>query len=135
VVLQDHFKKYLPDGPLLKEKAKQIASQLGYTEESFSASNDLLESWKKRHNVKQVVVSGESGDVRGETVSSWKEWLPEIVVGYEAKDVWNLDETGCFWSAIPEKGFGEKDKGCKGGKKAKQRVTIAFIVNAVKESQ
>ena len=124
-----------PDGPLLKEKAKQIASQLGYTEESFTASNGWLESWKKRHNVKQVVVSGESGDVRGETVSSWKERLPEIVVGYEAKDVWNLDETGCFWRALPEKGFGEKGKECKGGKKAKQRVTIAFIVNATGESE
>jgi len=82
---------------LFKRKGKQIASQLGYTDESFSASNGWLESWKKRHNIKQVVVSGESGDVRGETISSWKEQLPEIVVGYETKDVWSLDETGCFW--------------------------------------
>jgi len=49
--------------------------------------------------------------------------------------VWNLDETGCFWHALPEKGFGEKGKECKGGKKAKQRVTIAFIVNATGESE
>ena len=55
----------------------------------------------------QVVVSGEAGDIRGETVSSWKERLPEVV-GYDAKDVWNLDETGCFWWALPEKRFGNK---------------------------
>ena len=36
-----------PDGPLLKEKAKQIADHLGYTDDSFSASNGWLESWKK----------------------------------------------------------------------------------------
>ena len=124
-----------PDGPLLKEKAKQIVNHLGYTDDSFSASNGWLESWKKRHNVKQVVVSGEAGEVRGETVSSWKEWLPEIINGYNAKDIWNLDETGCYWQALPEKGFGEKGKECKGGKKAKQRVTIAFVVNAAGESE
>ena len=60
------------------------------------------------------------------------------MVGYEAKDAWNLDETGCFWRALPQKGFGVKGQECKGGKKAKQRVTIAFIVNKqvkVKEGQ
>ena len=31
---------------------------------------------------------------------------------------------------MPEKGFGQKKKECKGGKKSKQRLTIAFIVNA-----
>ena len=102
-----------PDGPLLKEKARQIASQLGYTEQSFSESNSWLNSWKKRHNIKQAVVSGESGSVEGETISSWKERLPEIIAGYEVKDGWNFDETGCFWRALPEKEFGEKGKECR----------------------
>ena len=35
--------------PLLKEKGRQIASQLGYNEQSFSVSNGWLDSWKKRH--------------------------------------------------------------------------------------
>ncbi len=34
----------------------------------------------------------------------------------------NLDETGCFLRALPEKGFGEKGKECRGGKKSKQRL-------------
>ena len=40
-----------------------------------------------------------------------------------------MDETGCFWKALPDKGLGEKWKLCKGGKKCKQRVTVAFFVN------
>ena len=36
---------------------------------------------------------------------------------------------------MPEKGFAEKGKEYKGGKKAKQRVTIAFIANAAGESE
>ena len=58
------------------------------------------------------------------------ERLPELLEGYEANNVWNLDETGCFWKALPEKGFGQKERECKGGNKAKQRLTIVFIVNA-----
>ena len=49
--------------------------------------------------------------------------------------MWNLDETGCSWRKLPEKGFGEKGKECRGEKKAKQRVTIAFIVNATGQSE
>ena len=36
-------------------------------------------------------VNGESGDVQGETVDSWKERLPEILHGYDKDDVWNMD--------------------------------------------
>lgn len=41
------------------------------------------------------------GDVSGVTVSSWKEGLPEIVRGYDKK---NIYETGCFWRALPKVG-------------------------------
>ena len=74
--------------------------------------------------------SAESGDVEGATVESWKERLPEIVQGYEKDDIWNMDETGLFWRALPDKGFGQKSKQCKGGKKMKQWLTIAFFVTA-----
>ena len=75
-------------------------------------------------------VSGELGDVSGLTVSSWKERLPEIVKGYEPDDIWNMDESGVFWQALPESGSGQKGKQSKGGKKSKQRVTVAFFVTA-----
>ena len=68
--------------------------------------------------------------VCGETVASWKERLPELLEGYSAENIWNLDETGCFWHALPEHGFGKKRSQCKGGKKAKQRFTIALTANA-----
>ena len=124
-----------PDGPLLMEKAKEISRHLGHPDGSFKASNGWLEAWKKRHNIKQVVVSGESGDVSGDTISSWKERLPEIIAGYAPRDIWNIDETGCFWRALPEKGFGRKGQECKGGKKSKHRATIAFVVNAAGQSE
>ena len=50
--------------------------------------------------------------------------------GYKPDDIWNEDETGCICRALPEKTLAEKKKECNGGKKAKQRLTIAFFVNA-----
>ena len=64
------------------------------------------------------------------TVDSWKERLPELVAGYSRDDIWNIDETGLFWKALPDRGFGVKGKDCKGGKKSKQRFTVAFFVTA-----
>ena len=43
---------------------------------------------------------------------------------------WNMDETAVFWKAIPDRGFGVKGKGCHGGKKNKQCITVAFFVSA-----
>ena len=97
-------KDLYPDGPLLMEKAKEISEHLGFKAGIFKASNGWLECWKKQHNIRRLVICGESGDISGETVTSWKERVPEIVNNYAPKDVWNLDETGLFWRALPEKG-------------------------------
>ncbi|CAH3150799.1 unnamed protein product [Porites evermanni] len=35
------------------------------------------------------------------------------------QDIWNMDETGCFYRALPDKSLSEKAKKCKGGKKRK----------------
>ena len=47
-------------------------------------------------------------------IQSWKEHLK----GYNEWNVFNMDETGCFWKALPEKGFTQKGKACKDGEKA-----------------
>ena len=77
-----------------------------------------------------MVLCGESGDVRGETVDSWKERLPELVQKYQPDDILECDETGCFWKALPDKSLGQCSCQCRGGRKSKQRLTIAFFVNA-----
>ena len=75
-------------------------------------------------------VRSESGDVFGDCVHSWKERLPEILNSYKNKDIYNFDESGCFWWALPDLGFGERGKKCKGGKRSKQKFIIVFMVSA-----
>ena len=126
-------KNIYPGGPQLTEKAREIASRLG--KPNFKGSNGWLQKWKMRYNIKQVAVSGESGDVRLDTVESWKERLPELLHGFRKEDIWNFDDTGCFWKALPDRAFGQKGKECKGGKNCKQRLTVALMANAAGETE
>ena len=121
-------KNIYPGGPQLTEKAKEIAKHLKIP--NFKGSRGWLAKWKKRYNIKRVKVCGESGEVSGETVDSWKERLPEICSGYSKEDIWNMDESGVFWQALPDSGFGQKGQQCHGGKRSKRRNTVAFFVSA-----
>ena len=120
-------------GPMLQEEALMIANGLGNN--SFKASNGWLQRFKDRHNIKQLVVSGEAGDVSEETIEAWMERLQVLVQGYAHEDIWNEDETACFFRALPERSLADAKKACKGGKKAKIRITLAFIVNAAGEKE
>ena len=55
-------------GPMIQEEALQIALKLNVTR--FTASKGWLEKWKTRHNVKQLSVAGEDGEVNAETLES-----------------------------------------------------------------
>ena len=61
------------------------------------------------------------------------ERIQELAERYSSENIWNMDESGCFCKALPGKGLVEKDKEVKGGKKCKQRFTIAFFINAAGE--
>ena len=89
-----------PGGPQLCEKAKQIAEQLGVHE--FKGSNGWLSRWKTRYNVKRMRVCGESGEVSGETVDSWKERLPELLEGYSSKTYTILTRLDVFGVHCPK---------------------------------
>ena len=125
-------KNIFPDGPRLIEKAKQIAEWLDVS--NFKASNGRFDKWKAKH-IRKMVVYGESGEVSGKIVESWKERLPEIIEGYATNNIWNMDDSGCFWEAFPEKGLAEKGKACHGGNNSKLHVTVAFFVNALGEKE
>ena len=102
-------------GPMLQAEALLLAKELG--NESFKASNGWLQSLKQRHNIVQLVVSGESGDVREDTVEAWMERLPTLVQGYAPENIWNEDETACFFRALPERTLADAKKQCKAGRK------------------
>ncbi|XP_032223965.1 tigger transposable element-derived protein 4-like [Nematostella vectensis] len=93
-------------GTMIQEEAMIIAERLGLNE--FTGSNGWLEKFKRQHNIGQMAVSGEEAGVNPETVERWKERAREITRGWDAKNVWNVDETGCLWRGLPEKSLNER---------------------------
>ena len=115
-------------GPLIKEKALEFSKATKNTD--FKASNGWLDRFKKRHNITSVVISGESASSVDESVvADWKAKLPQVVADFEPKNIFNMDETGIFYCAVPDKTLKVKGDECKGGKKSKERITASFCVN------
>ena len=78
----------------LQEKARSLAQNLDLAD--FKASYGWLEKWKS--------VAGEENACTSEMTASWKEThLPTILSGYELKDIFNADEFGLFYQAMPNK--------------------------------
>lgn len=125
------------NGPMIREEATEMAKKLNKSAEydGFKASSGWIERWESRYGIKQRGVEGGSGQVQTETVDSWMERLRELCKGYKFEDIWNEDETGCFFRALPEKSLEEEGRRCKGGKKSKLRMTVAFFVNAKGEKE
>ena len=93
-------RQVLVTGPMLQEEALKIAEAIG--NEVFKAPNRWLEQFKYRHNLKQFVISGEAASVSIATVAGWLERMKELTREYNKEDVWNVDESGCFFRALPD---------------------------------
>ena len=115
---------------MLQEKATRIAEALEVSGEQFKASNGWLDRFKRRTGIKAKFLSGESRDVREEMVDSRRERLPVIFHGWHPRYIWNMDETGQFFRALPNRSLTEASQSCTGSKKSKDRLTCAFFVNA-----
>lgn len=116
------------NGPLLMEKAQEIAVKLNVKGACFSAG--WLHKFKMRHGISSHVISGESKDAPAETVDEWLKNLPSKIDGYQMKNIYNVDETGLFYHLMPERTFAFKGDKCHGGKKAKDRLTVLLCANA-----
>ena len=114
-------------GPLIQAEAMNIAERLNIT--TFKASTGWLNSFRQRHAIVWNSVCGEAKDVDEETVASWKEKLQNITAGYEAKDIYNGDEIGLFYRALPTKTLCLRGERCTGGKISKERLTVFVCGN------
>jgi hypothetical protein len=122
--------KHIPiSGPVLQEKARQFADQLGYSPNTFKGSNGWLDRFRNRHAISFRTISGESAFIDDSTIEEWTNRLPTILDGFEAKDVFNADETGLFYRATPDRSLVLSKEECKGGKKSKERFTVLLCSN------
>ena len=118
-------------GPMIQEKAKEFATQLNKPD--FKASSGWLQRFKDRHLIREASISGERGSVDLLDVDVWVSTLPDLLHNYPVQNIFNMDETGLLFRALPDKTLAVRGSDCAGGKKSKERLTVSLCVNALGE--
>ena len=101
--------------------------------DNFTASNGWLESWQKRFGVKLASLCGEAAEVPQGVVEDWTKRLPAITDGYALADIYNADETGLYFRALPNRSKVVRDDPRKGIKTSKERITVLLACSAAGE--
>ena len=110
------------DGETLRLKAQDL---LNASEEIGMITASWVKRWKKRHNIGQMKLSGESASVCGSVVENWRDnQLKFLLQNFQPECIFNADETGLFWKLLPERTLHFKGQKCQGGKKSKERITL-----------
>ena len=125
---QMRTKKSFINGSILSKQANILAAVLKIP--NFSCSSGWLSRWKKKENIKFSKAHGEKGSANQKGADEWvKNVLPNLLNGYDPEDVYNADETGLFFKALPEGSFIHSDEKLEGQKGQKQRLTLLFLCN------
>lgn len=118
-------------GPMLQEAALAAARSEGAHE--FKASNGWLARFRGRHAIEHRSLSGEAAEIDTSAAEEWLKRVPDVTRGYEAKDIFNADETALFYRQIPKKSLVTKVDKCTGGKLAKERLSVLLCCSAAGE--
>ena len=111
-------------GPVLREKALSYAKEMDIRD--FIASNIWFDQWKSRHGVAFKAIAGEAQLCTLEMTAPWK-------LNYALRDIFNADEFGLFYKALPDKSMHLKSEDCVGGKCSKVRLTGLAAASATGE--
>ena len=100
--------------------------------DDFTASNGWLECWLKRY-VKLAVLCGESAEVPQDIVDDWGKQLPAMLEGNDLADIYNVNENGLYFHALPNRSMVIKVDPRKGIKTSKERITVLLACSAAGE--
>lgn len=126
---QMRLKNAIISGPMILEEAKKFAEKLEIP--NFEPSNGWLGRWKAKENITFQKFHGEKGAADQAGAAEWiKNVLPALLADYDPKDVYNADESGLFYKALPSGTFAAKGEKPEGGKTQKDRLTTLFLCNS-----
>lgn len=117
------------NGELLKLKATEFATALGYEVGEEGITMSWINRWKVRHGITSKIMCGEGNSVDKEVVHDWIEHrLRGVLQMYNQEDIFNVDESALFWRMLPCRTLAFKSEKVYGGKSSKERVT--FLVGS-----
>lgn len=119
-------------GPLVCEKAIQLNQQLGGDPE-FKATTGWLQRFKSRHGIRELEIHGEKLSANPTAATDFRETFLGFISanGYNKSNIYNADETGLNWKALPTRSLvAKREMTAPGYKSNKQRVTIMTCANS-----
>ena len=130
--LQQRTKNVNISGEILQGKAKFFYEKITGRDD-FAASSGWLDNFKKRFKIRQLTVTGEKLSSNFAAVDPFQKLflnkVRELNLGPE--QVYNADESGLFWRALPKKTLVHKDEDSAPGRKvSKDRLTFMPCANA-----
>ena len=125
-------KRQVEEPPTLRphpvEKAKQLAAGLG--DHDFKPTEGWLGRWKQRNNIVFRRCHGEKKDADAQSGEDWiRDALPTILQEYDSENVYNCDETGLLYRALPTGTLTQKTEKVSGEKKAMDRISVMLCCN------
>ncbi|GBN28635.1 Tigger transposable element-derived protein 4 [Araneus ventricosus] len=104
-------------------KAQDLANLLG--DSDFKTIDGWLSRWKDRNNIVYRKLHGEKQYADSASAEDWRKnvW-PTLIKDYKPDQIFNTDETGLFFRALPEHILLFKNESTGGSKKVKERLTV-----------
>ncbi|CAM1325795.1 Uncharacterised protein r2_g3468 [Pycnogonum litorale] len=124
------------NGRILMQKAESLAREAEHGD--FKATDGWFTRWKKRHGVVFTILKDEAADTDVPAAENFlvNVW-PALKQQFNPKDIFNADETGAYFRALPDSTYVDKKdkKTVKGFKTAKDRVTVLVTCNMEGENE
>lgn len=119
-------------GPMCAKQAEIFHEHLKI-KEPFNASSGWLHRFKKRRGIRELTIQGEKLSADGEVMVEFCYELETIITenNLQSSQIYNADETGLYWRAIPTKTLAASNEmSAPGYKKSKDRITVLCCANA-----
>lgn len=86
--------------PIVCEKAKMFAEKMEGLSK-FKASSGWLRNLKVRHGIRELDLCGEKLSADNYAAENLLEEFKTVTHGYDPEFVYNADQTGLIWKALP----------------------------------
>ncbi|GFT59833.1 jerky-like protein [Trichonephila clavipes] len=97
------------DGAVRVVDVKTQRGQFRRGSDDFKTSTGWLRNFTSRQWIRELQIEGESLSGDKNSAHKFKEaFLQSVEEGYSRDDVYNVDETGLNWKALPRKSFASK---------------------------
>ncbi|XP_018794411.1 PREDICTED: tigger transposable element-derived protein 6-like [Bactrocera latifrons] len=109
---------------MVREKAQQLAVNMDV---EFEPTLGWLYRWQKREGISVKQIHGEGASANIKSANDFFELLPNLIQNYSAKDIFNADESGLSYKALPRSSLTSSGDNSKEFKSSKERLTCQFV--------